>query len=24
VSGQNGIEQNGKDKMVWTKWEQFL
>ena len=20
VYGQNGIGQNGKDKMVWTKW----
>jgi len=24
VTGENGIEQNGSDKMVWTKCWQFL
>ena len=24
VYGQNGIGQNGTDKMVWTKWYNFI
>ena len=24
VYGQNGIEQNGTDKMAWTKWYNFI
>jgi len=24
VYGQNGIGQNGMDKMVWTKWYNFI
>ena len=24
VHGQNGIGQNGTDKMVWTKWYNFI
>ena len=24
VQGQNGFGQNGADKMVWTKWYNFI